>query len=81
MKFFVRHKDMFRELRSFCLVCVLLAGWLGEVNLRKYVAVISITDLHVTVTWCISLTLICITRPKFDSLLPALDLPISIILS
>ncbi len=41
---------MFCEQRNLCLVCVLLAGWLGEVNLRKSVAVISITDLHVTVT-------------------------------
>ncbi len=40
--------------RVLCLLCV---GWLGEVNLRKSVAVISITDLHVTVTWCISLTI------------------------
>ncbi len=52
--------------------------WLGEVNLRKSVAVISITDLHVMVTCCISLTLIFITRPKFDSLLPALELSLSV---
>ncbi len=29
---------MLCELRDFCLVCVLLAVWLGEVNLRKSVA-------------------------------------------
>ncbi len=34
-----------------------LEVWLGEVNLRKSVAVISITDLHVMVTCCISLTI------------------------
>ncbi len=38
MKFCVGYKAKFCEQRNFCLVCVLLAGWLGEVNLRKSVA-------------------------------------------
>ncbi len=29
VKFCVGHRDMFCEERNFCLVCVLLAGWLG----------------------------------------------------
>ncbi len=50
--------DSLCEPRNFSRVlCLLCVGWLGEVNLRKSVAVISITDLHVTVTWCISLTI------------------------
>ncbi len=46
------------EPRNFSRVLyILFVGWFGEVNLRKSVAVISITDLHVMVTWCISLTI------------------------
>ncbi len=45
---------MLCELRDFCLVCVLLAVWLGEVNLRKSVACDFYRGTHVIVTWCIS---------------------------
>ncbi len=50
--------DSFCEPRNFSRVlCLLGVGWLGEVNLRKSVTVISITDFYVTVMWCISLTI------------------------
>ncbi len=50
-------KDDFTVFVNQGISAFVLEVWSGEVNLRKPVTVISITDLHVMVTCCISVTI------------------------